>query len=82
MSLRKLWRKLLEAVIGEELREADLRRALVESLYASPASLAVGAFAGLMLSLTIAGISRDPVMIICTAIISLIAIARTTSAIF
>lgn len=80
--MRKLGRKVLEAIVGEEVRQADLRRALVESLYASPTSLAIGALAGLLLSLAIAHISRDPVMILFTVVISLIAVARTTSAIF
>lgn len=79
--MRKLGRILLEGVIGQEAREADIRRALVESLYASPTSLAIGALAGLMLSLAIAWISRDPAMTIFAVIISVIALARTISAI-
>jgi len=79
--LPRVCRKLLKAVIGEEVREADLRRALVESLYASPTSLGIGAMSGLFISLIIAYFTRDPVMLLCTGIICVIAIARTVSAI-
>lgn len=63
-------------------READIRRPLVESLYASPTSLAIGALSGLLISIAIAHISHDPVMTGCAAIISMIALMRTVSAIF
>jgi diguanylate cyclase (GGDEF)-like protein len=74
--------QLLKLLIGARVREADIRRSLVESLYASPTSLAIGAFSGLLVSIAIAHISHDPVMIGCAAVISLIAAARTFSAIF
>jgi diguanylate cyclase (GGDEF)-like protein len=74
--------QLLKLLIGARAREADIRRSLVESLYASPTSLAIGAFSGLLVSIAIAHISHDPVMIGCAAVISLIAAARTFSAIF
>ena len=78
--MRELGRKLLAFVAGDEAREADIRRALVESLYASPTSLAAGAIAGLLLSIAIARIADDPVMTWCAVVISLIALARTVSA--
>lgn len=54
----------------------------MESLYASPTSLAIGALSGFLLSIAIAQISHDPVMTGCAAVISLIAVGRTISAIF
>ncbi|MGD9812450.1 MAG: GGDEF-domain containing protein, partial [Sphingobium sp.] len=78
--MRKLGNKLLALLAGRESDEADIRRALVETLYASPTSLGVGAFSGLLLSLAIARISHDPVTTGCAIVISLIALARTISA--
>ncbi|MCH4151465.1 MAG: EAL domain-containing protein [Sphingobium sp.] len=80
--MRRVGTQLLKLLIGARAREADIRRSLVESLYASPTSLAIGAFSGLLVSIAIAHISHDPVMIGCAAVISLIAAARTFSAIF
>jgi diguanylate cyclase (GGDEF)-like protein len=80
--VRRVGTQLLKLLIGARAREADIRRSLVESLYASPTSLAIGAFSGLLVSIAIAHISHDPVMIGCAAVISLIAAARTFSAIF
>jgi len=61
-------------------QDADIRRALVETLYASPSSLAVGALAGFLLSIAVARGTHDSVMTACAVIICLIAIARTISA--
>lgn len=80
--LRRWSRKLLAVMTGHETQETDIRRALVETLYASPTSLAAGALAGLLLSIAVAGIAHDPVMTGCAVVISLIALARTVSAIF
>lgn len=79
--MHRLGRKLLALVVGNEEQEGDIRRALVESLYASPTSLAGGALAGLLLSVAIAHIAHDPVMTGCAVVISLIALARSISAI-
>lgn len=78
--MRRLAKKMFALLDRQEAEEADISRALVETLYASPSSLAVGAFAGLLISIAIARISHDPVMTGCAVIISLIAIARTISA--
>jgi diguanylate cyclase (GGDEF)-like protein len=80
--LRNLAKRLLALLAGYNSNEADIRRALVETLYASPTSLAIGALAGLFLSIAIAQISHDPVMTGCAIVISLIALARTISATF
>ena len=80
MLLRSLSKIMRAMIAGSEAREADIRRPLVESLYASPKSLAIGALSGLLLSIAIAQISHDPVMTGCAVIISLIAMARTISA--
>ncbi|MFO1260346.1 MAG: EAL domain-containing protein [Sphingomonadaceae bacterium] len=82
MPLRDLGRKILALFAKVRAREADIRRPLVESLYASPISLAIGALSGFLLSIAIAHISHDPVMTGCAVIISLIAVLRTISAIF
>lgn len=79
--MRRLGRYLATLIAGSEAQEADIRRSLVESLYASPTSLAIGALSGLLLSIAIAHISHDPVMTGCAVVISLIAMARTVSAI-
>ncbi len=79
--MRRLGKHLLAKIAGSDSHEADIRRALVESLYASPTSLGIGALSGLFLSIAIARISHDPVMTGCAAVISLIAMARTVSAI-
>lgn len=80
--MRRLGTKLMALLAGAGAREADIRRSLVESLYASPTSLAIGALSGFLLSIAIAHISHDPVMTGCAIIISLIAVLRTISAIF
>tara|TARA_R110000782_G_scaffold167129_3_gene259110 strand:+ start:28020 stop:29975 length:1956 start_codon:yes stop_codon:yes gene_type:complete len=66
---------------GRTAQDADIRRALVETLYASPTSLAIGAFAGFLLSIAVAHGADDPVLTGCAAVICLIAIARTISAV-
>lgn len=80
--MRSVGRKLSALFVGAHAREADIRRPLVESLYASPTSLAIGALSGFLLSIAIAHISHDPVMTGCAVVISLIAVVRTVSAIF
>ncbi|RXR29848.1 bifunctional diguanylate cyclase/phosphodiesterase [Sphingobium fluviale] len=80
--LRRLGTQLLTLLARARANEADIRRPLVESLYASPTSLGIGALSGFLLSIAIAHISHDPVMTGCAVIISLIAVARSISAIF
>lgn len=80
--MRNIGTKILALFARVRSREADIRRPLVESLYASPTSLAIGALSGFLLSIAIAHISHDPVMTGCAVIISLIAVMRTISAIF
>ncbi|MCB2013684.1 MAG: EAL domain-containing protein [Sphingobium sp.] len=65
---------------GGAEQDADIRVALTETLYASPTSLAIGAFAGFLLSIAVATQAHDPVLTGCAVVISLIAVARTISA--
>lgn len=78
--MRSLGQKLLSLLANLQAKEADIRRPLVESLYASPTSLSIGALSGFLLSIAIAHISHDPVMTGCAIVISAIAVARTVSA--
>ncbi len=55
----------------EEALEADVRRALVETLYASILSLVMGAFVGAVMSGTIAYYSRNPYLLACSITIAL-----------
>ncbi len=63
-------------------KDADVRRSLVETLYASPTSLTIGAIAGMSLSLAMAWLADDSAITIMTAIICAIAGSRIVSAIF
>ena len=79
--MRRFWTRLPGLASGRTAQDADIRRALVETLYASPTSLAIGAFAGFLLSIAVAHGADDPVLTGCAAVICLIAIARTISAV-
>src|SRR3546814_19631476 len=57
-------------------QNADVRRSLVESLYASPASLAVGAIAGSAVSVAVARVAPDGLVTIIAIFICLIALSR------
>src|SRR3546814_7733661 len=61
-------------------QNADLRRSLVESLYASPASLAVGAIAGSAVSVAVARVAHDGLVTIIAIFICIIALSRIISA--
>src|SRR3546814_5914108 len=55
-------------------QNADVRRSLVESLYASPASLAVGAIAGSAVSVAVARVAHDGLVTIIAIFICIIAL--------
>src|SRR3546814_4979743 len=61
-------------------QNADVRRSLVESLYASPASLAVGAIAGSAVSVAVARVAHDGLVTIIAIFICIIALSRIISA--
>lgn len=61
-------------------QNADVRRALVESLYASPTSLTIGAIAGSAVSIAVARVAEDLVLTCLTALICLVAALRVVSA--
>lgn len=59
----------------------DVRRSLIESLYASSTSLGIGAAAGFMVSLAVAFVAGSPLLYSVSVIICLIAVGRTWSSI-
>src|SRR3546814_2761294 len=61
-------------------QNADVRRSLVDSLYASPASLAVGANAGSAVSVAVARVAHDGLVTIIAIFICIIALSRIISA--
>lgn len=58
----------------------EVRRLLVDTLFASPTTLAVGALAGSLISTVIGWSSRDPVLIYLASAISLVGALRVASA--
>ena len=77
--MRRLLLKTFSGGSGQTVQDAELRRALVETLYTSPVSLATGALAGIVLSAAIAHVSRDSYLIGCALLLSLIAVVRVVS---
>ena len=76
------WRDIARKLWSDEGQDADLRRHLIESLYASPTSLTIGAIAGAAVSAMVAWEARTPLFIALGTVIVLIALARSVSAIF
>ena len=75
-TLLEKWRTLRPS------HDADVRRSLVESLYASPTSLAIGAITGVAVGIVISTMSgRGPVHIV-VAVLCLVAALRVVSAVF
>lgn len=62
--------------------DADVRRSLVESLYASPASLTIGAVTGVAVGLVISGMSQPGPIQWVVAALCLVASLRVISAVF
>jgi diguanylate cyclase (GGDEF)-like protein len=62
--------------------EADVRRSLVESLYASPTSLTIGAVTGVAVGIVISGLSEPGPIQQVVAILCLVASLRVVSAVF
>lgn len=61
-------------------QNADVRRSLVETLYASPASLAIGAIAGSAVSIAVARVAHDGFVTWIAIAICVIAASRAVSA--
>ena len=74
--------RFLALIGGRSKQDVGIRRALIESLYASPRSLAIGAITGFMLNFLVAYLSGDSLLTLFAVIICTIAVARTVSAIF
>ena len=76
-------RKLLERRAAQSSEEdADVRQSLVETLYASPASLTIGAATGTAVGLVISSLSDGPAIHVVVATLCLVAALRVFSAIF
>ena len=76
-NLLSRWR----AKAGIDARQnADVRRALVETLYASPTSLTVGAIAGSAVSIAVARVAEDACVTFMAVLICLTAASRVVSA--
>jgi diguanylate cyclase (GGDEF)-like protein len=72
--------RMLRLRSADRALAAEVRNSLVETLFASPASLGIGAIAGTGASATIAYISGDWVLIGAAAVIGLVGAARVASA--
>ena len=77
-----LWSKISDFISGKNEQDDGLRRDLVETLYASPASLAVGAISGTALGTVAAYMAQDRLITLCTTLIGIIATLRTIAAVF
>lgn len=83
MALAQTLRKLRKAVArdpGDAALSANVRRALVATLYAQPTSLALGAASGVFATAVAAYIANLPILNYGCILLSLIAIARTMAA--
>ncbi|WP_257595346.1 putative bifunctional diguanylate cyclase/phosphodiesterase [Parerythrobacter lacustris] len=72
-SLSRLWR--------DDAQTEQVRRILVRTLYTQPASLAIGAFNGVVSTLLVAMLSGSQALSICCGVLTMIAIARVTAAV-
>jgi diguanylate cyclase (GGDEF)-like protein len=71
--LSRLWR--------DDAQTEQVRRILVRTLYTQPASLAIGAFNGVVSTLLVAVMSGSKALAICCGLLTMIAIARVTAAV-
>ena len=76
------WSRLFSRRARSAVQGVDIRHALTETLYASPASLAIGALSGIIIGVTVAAITRDPVLVGCAILICAIGLLRVISSIF
>ena len=76
----QLVERMLRLRSADRALAAEVRSALVETLFASPASLAIGAIAGAGASATIAYMSGDWLLIVAAALIGLVGAARVATA--
>ena len=63
-------------------QDADVRRSLVESLYASPTSLTIGAVTGVAVGIVISSLSEPGPIQLVVAVLCLVASLRVISAVF
>ena len=80
--MTRILTKLRAFAFRRSEHDSDLRRSLVETLYASPASLTIGALAGSSISIPVALMARDPVITVIASLICVIAFSRIFSSIF
>ncbi|MDO7834893.1 EAL domain-containing protein [Sphingobium sp. HBC34] len=68
--------------MARPVQDADVRRSLVESLYASPKSLTIGAVTGVAVGIVIASLSGPGPIQTVVAILCIVATMRVVSAVF
>jgi diguanylate cyclase (GGDEF)-like protein len=73
---------LLEKRAQQPSQEADVRRSLIESLYASPASLTIGAVTGVAVGLVVASLSPGGAIHGVVTLLCIVATLRVISAVF
>ncbi|WP_336958424.1 putative bifunctional diguanylate cyclase/phosphodiesterase [Sphingobium aquiterrae] len=82
MQLRELFTSWQARRAGASDPDADVGRSLIETLYASPRSLLVGALAGCGIGLAIARIAHDPVIDLLVVLVCVVALVRTGLSMF
>jgi len=80
--LRAIRTFLISRLARHMAQDADVRRSLVETLYASPASLTIGAVTGTAVGIVIANLSQDPTIDAIVAAVCIVAALRVVTAIF
>jgi len=80
--LRAIRTFLISRLARHTAQDADVRRSLVETLYASPASLTIGAVTGTAVGIVIANLSQDPTIDAIVAAVCIVAALRVVTAIF
>ncbi|SCW87956.1 diguanylate cyclase/phosphodiesterase [Sphingobium faniae] len=73
---------LIRRLFRLTVQDADVRRSLVETLYASPASLTIGAVTGIAVGIVISCLSQDPTIHAIVAAVCAVAVLRVVTAIF
>jgi diguanylate cyclase (GGDEF)-like protein len=79
---RHLSAKLRVRLAPDSQQSAEVRNSLVKSLYASPASLMIGAVAGGALSFVVAYHAQRPEITLIAWLITIVAISRSVSAVY
>lgn len=78
----KMVAKLRSRFAERAVQDADVRRSLVEALYASPTSLTIGALTGTAVGIVVSGLSNDPCIDKVVVLLCIVAALRVISAVF